>query len=275
MKRYGHRGGAAAGVLTGRLLAVRQLLPEPGTVDPFAAHAAARRSAPAHRPWVLANMVASVDGATALDGVSGGLSGPGDKEVFSALRGVADVILVGAGTARTEGYGPPRTGAERRAERRARGQTPYPRLALVSRSLDLDPADELFAAAPEPPIIFTVSGADPARRQALTAVADVVALDAAAGDATGEAEAGVDLARALGELRTRGASVVLTEGGPNLLGQLVAGGLLDELDLTLAPKLVGGGSPRVAHGRAELTSNLDLAHLWEADGLLLARYVRR
>lgn len=271
--------GLASGVLTGRLLAVRQLLPEPGEVDPVVAHAAAHRPAPAHRPWVLANMVASVDGATALDGVSGGLSGPGDKEVFSALRAVADVILVAAGTARAEGYGPPRTGAERRAQRQARGQTPYPRLALVSRSLDFDPAAELFAAAPEPPIVFTVSGADPGRRQALAAVAEVVVLGADTGDDAptdgGFAEAGVDLARALGELRTRGASMVLTEGGPDLLGQLVAGGLLDELDLTLAPKLVGGDSPRLAPGPAEAPTDLDLAHLWEAEGLLLARYVRR
>ena len=84
-------------------------------------------------------MVASVDGATAIDGVSGGLGGPADKQVFSAIRGVADVILAGAGTVRAERYGPPRTPPSIQAARRARGQAAKPRLAVVSRSLDLDP----------------------------------------------------------------------------------------------------------------------------------------
>ncbi|CAN5890461.1 pyrimidine reductase family protein [soil metagenome] len=251
---------------------MRQLLPEPGEVDPAVVHAAAFRPALAHRPWVLANMVASVDGATALDGVSGGLSGPGDKEVFSALRAVSDVIFVAAGTARTEGYGPPRTPADRRAEREARGQAPYPRLALVSRSLDLDPLAELFSAAPEPPIILTSATADRDRHRALSAVAEVVTVET---DPPGGEEAGVDLGRALGELGTRGVSVVLTEGGPALIGQLVAAGLLDELNLTLAPKLVGGTSARLASGPTEAPTELDLAHLWEAEGMLLCRYVRR
>lgn len=248
---------------------VRQLLPEPAEVDPAAAHATAARPSRGVRPWVLANMVASVDGATALAGRSGGLSGPADKEVFSALRSAADVILVAAGTARAEGYGPPRTPDRRRAERVERGQAPYPRLALVSRSLDLDPGGDLFTQAPERPLVFTVASAPADRRDALAEVADVVTLDRRGGVA-----AGVDLGAALDHLGTLGAAVVLCEGGPSLLGQLVVAGLLDELDLTLAPRWVAGPSARVAHAPAELAADLDLAHLWEADGMLFARYVR-
>ena len=147
---------------------MRQLLPEPAEVDPVAAHAAAVRPAPEGRPWVALNMVASVDGATALDGVSGGLGGPGDKAVFRALRGVADVILVAAGTVRAEGYGPPRTPPELQEARRARDQAPFPRIAIVSGSLGLDPTSRVFAEAPEPPLVFTGSEA-PADRVAVSA----------------------------------------------------------------------------------------------------------
>ena len=245
---------------------MRQLLPTPAEIDPAAEHAAARRPTPTDRPWVLVNMVASTDGATAIDGVSGGLGGPADKTVFSAIRAVADVILVAAGTARAEAYGPPRTPPERRAERALRGQRPYPRLALVSRSLDLDETAELFTAAPERPIVFTVTGAPAHRRAALDPVADVVALG----------DGGVDLAGALAHLHRLGAGVVLAEGGPGLNGQLVAADLVDELNLSLAPLLAGGSSPRLAHGDAPAQPTpLALAHLWDQDGLLFARYVRR
>lgn len=245
--------------------AVRQLLPDPGPVDPAAAHAAADRPAPPDRPWLLVNMIASIDGATAVDGVSGGLGGPGDKTVFSAIRAIADVILVAAGTARAEAYGPPRTGVDRRAERVARGQAPYPRIALVTRSLDLDPISSLFTEAPEAPLIYTTTSAPGDRRAALEPVAELV-------------EAGtdeVDLAAVLADLGARGARVVLAEGGPGLNGQLAAAGLVDELDVTISPLLVGGASARLAHGPGGAPTALALAHLWEDDGLLFARYVRR
>ena len=249
------------------MLNVRQLLPEPTDIDPAAAHAAAARPTPPNRPWVLMNMVASVDGATAIDGVSGGLGGPADKAVFSAIRAIADIILVAAGTARAESYGPPKTSANRRAERIDRGQSPYPRLALVSRSLDLDPDAAMFSNAPEIPLVFTVSTAPAARREALAARAEVVAMDGNDG--------GVDLPKMLAYLHDLGARTVLAEGGPGLNGQLVADGLVDELNISLSPILVGGDSARLAHGAAASPEPLTLSHLWEADGLLFARYVRR
>jgi riboflavin biosynthesis pyrimidine reductase len=172
---------------------------------------------------------------------------------------------VGATTVRTEGYGPPRTPAERRAERVARGQAPYPRIAGVSRSLDLDPAGPLFSEAPEPPLVYTVATSPADRRAALADRAELVVVD---GDA-------VDLAAVLGDLGRRGARLVLAEGGPGLNGQLVAADLVDELDVTISPLLVAGSSSRLAHGPDVTPLALELAHLWEADSMLFGRYVRR
>lgn len=248
--------------------AVRQLLPHPtDAIDPVAEHARAERPAPAQRPWTLLNMVASVDGATAVDGVSGGLGGEADRAVFRALRAVADVILVAAGTVRAEGYGPPRTSTELQAERTARGQTPFPRIAIVSRSLELDPSAPVLAEAPEPVLVLTGDDAPPERRAALDAVAEVRTVG----------RSGVDLERALGLLHELGHRTVLCEGGPTLNGALLDADLIDEVDLTISPQLVGGDALRLIAGAAPARRPLALAHLWhdDVDDLLFARYVRR
>lgn len=210
-------------------------------------------------------MVASVDGATAVEGVSGGLGGPADREVFGAIRAAVDVILVAAGTARAESYGPPRTSTERQADRVARGQSAKPRLALVTRSLDLEPTSPMFTEATEPPLIFTTAEASAAGTARFAGVAEVVA----AGSAS------VDLGQVLASLHRRGTRTVLVEGGPSLNGQLIAAGLVDEMNLTTSPLLVGGDSSRVARGTLAPPEALTLAHLWEHDGTLFSRYVRR
>lgn len=246
------------------MLAVRQLLPEPAEIDPVAAHAAAPRPTPGDRPWVLLNMVASIDGATALDGVSGGLGGPADKAVFSAIRAVVDVIVVAAGTARAEQYGPPRTSPANQAARRGRGQAPFPRLALVTASLDLDPSCSMFTEAPEPPLVFTTDDAPADRRAALHEVAEVVSL--------GPGRVGP--AALLADLAARGVRTVGLEGGPSLNGQFLEAGVVDEVNLSLAPLVVAGSSARMAHASGEAALHLRLAHVWEQDDLLLCRYVR-
>ncbi len=244
---------------------VRQLLPHPGEVDPNIAHAAIARPASPGRPWLLVNMVASIDGAATHQGVSDGLGGPADKRVFSAIRAVADVILVGAETIRTEAYGPPRTTPQAQAERSGRGQARLPRIAVISRSLKLDANAAWLTRAPEPPLVYTVPHAATADRAELRARAEVVEV---AGD-------GVDPTAVLVDLYERGARVVLAEGGPSLNGQLVAAGLVDEVNLTIGPLLVGGTAPRIAHGPAAgPTTAMTLVHLWEQDGLLFARYRR-
>jgi 5-amino-6-(5-phosphoribosylamino)uracil reductase len=128
---------------------MRQLLPAATDVDPAAAYAADLRPAPADRPWVLINMITSVDGATAVEGVSGGLGGPADKEVFRAIRGVADVIVVAAGTLRAEHYRPVQVRA-RSATPDSPGTAPD-RLAVVTARFDLDPTAAVFAESDPSP----------------------------------------------------------------------------------------------------------------------------
>ncbi|HVN51042.1 MAG TPA: pyrimidine reductase family protein [Acidimicrobiales bacterium] len=246
---------------------MRQLVPEPiGEVDPDDLYPADARPAPAGRPWVLLNMVVSVDGATAVQGRSDGLGGPADRAVFSTLRAIPDVVLAGAGTVRAEGYGPPRTSEAHRDARLARGQAAFPRLAIVSGRLELDARAELFTATPTRPIVITAGSAPDDRRAALAEVADVVV----AGDER------VDLAAALRELRARDAAVVLCEGGPMVNAQLLAAGMVDEVCVTIDPSLVGGSSARMIAGVGpSAPETLRLDRLLEADGVLLARYVRR
>jgi riboflavin-specific deaminase-like protein len=229
------------------------------------AYAEVDRPAPAGRPWVLVNMVATTDGGTAVDGRSGPLGGAPDRRVFPTIRAVADVVLAAAGTVRAESYGPPRTPEDLRAQRVARGQAEVPRLAIVTSSLDLDPTWELFTAAASPPFVVTTTDAPADRRAALEPVAELITAG----------EGRVDLPRALAQLADTGARVVVAEGGPSLNGQLLAAGLVDELCLTLAPLAIGGVSARIAHGPELAPVELALAHVLEEDGVLFLRYLRR
>ncbi len=106
-------------------------------------------------PWLRVNFVSSLDGAVAVDGRSGGLGTPADKQVFGLLRELADVILVGAGTARTENYGGARTSEALRERRAAAGLSPVPPIAVVTASGNLDPGMRLFTDTVVPPIVFT------------------------------------------------------------------------------------------------------------------------
>lgn len=245
---------------------MRQLLPEVvAEVDPVDAYASDERPAPADRPWVLVNMVASADGATAVDGRSGALGGPVDRAAFTAIRAIPDVILVAAGTARAEGYGPPKTPPALQTARRARGQAAKPRIALVTRSVELDFDRDLFADPASRCLVIAPEDAPAERLAAASAVADVVTAG----------RGGVDLPAALAQLGAGGARVVLAEGGPSLLGQLAAADLVDELCLTLSPSLVAGESARIVHG-PDLPGGLAPLHLervLEQDGVLLLRYV--
>jgi riboflavin biosynthesis pyrimidine reductase len=250
---------------------MRMLLPEPrGDADPAGLYAADERPAPAGRPWVLVNMISSLDGAAVVAGTSGALGGPADKVVFRAVRAVADAIVVGAGTVRAERYGPPRLDEALRAGRRARGQDDLPRLVVVSRSLDLDPDLPLFAEpGPRPLVLCPPDAAGGGAWRALGEVDDVVPC----GDRPGE----VDLAGALGLLGDRGCRCVLAEGGPSLNGDLLALGLVDELCLTLAPLVVGGDAPRIARaGGPGLAppEGFALERVLEGDGMLFVRAVR-
>jgi riboflavin biosynthesis pyrimidine reductase len=244
-------------------------------VDPAVIYGADHRPPTPERPWVLVNMIASVDGAaTDPSGRAGGLGGPADRRVFSAIRAVSDVVLAGASTVRTERYGPARTPAPLQEARRARGQAARPRIAVVTRSLALDLQLPLFREATDedrPIVITTTAGLDRARgtsgaARGLAAVAEIVV----AGDDS------VDWATALAALRTTArAGVVLLEGGPNTNAQLVAADLVDELCLTVSPQLVGADGPRIIAGSESVTlRHLALDRLLVEDDHLFLRYLR-
>jgi riboflavin biosynthesis pyrimidine reductase len=214
-------------------------------------------------PGIRLNMIASVDGSASAGGLSGALGGAADKKVFAAVRSVADAIVVGAGTWRAEGYGPVRFPEVVRAWRRDAGLAEVPPIAVVTATAGLDWSRPFFTETEARPLIITVAAAPSENVARAREVADVIV--------AGGTE--VDLVAAAGELRTRGFSHILAEGGPTLGGQLAACGLLDELCLTLSPLLIVGDAPRILHGPV-LTSpvKLDLVHLLEEDGFLFLRY---
>lgn len=204
-----------------------------------------------------AGFVHSVDGAIAVDGSSEGLSSAPDKAVFRALRAVCDAVLVGAGTARAEDYGPVLLSERGSAWRAARGLPPPP-LVLVSRSLDLDPGARCFTGPTRPIVLTCTAARAPA---GLTEVADVLV--------TGEES--VDLLAGLVALRDRGLGHLLCEGGPALLTDLLRLRAVDELCLTTTPLLVGAAPHLV--GDLDEPVRLAPVHLLDGgDGVLLVRY---
>ncbi|PVZ14198.1 pyrimidine reductase family protein [Actinomycetospora cinnamomea] len=216
---------------------------------------------------VRVNFVASADGAVAVGGLSGGLEAPGDAQVFGLLRELADVVLAGAGTVRAEGYRGARTSAAREARRRARGQAAVPPIAVVSTRGDLDPGAALFTDTTVAPLVLTAAdAADDARRRLGPAGAEVVAVSASDPAAT-------DPHAVVQALADRGLTRVLCEGGPVLFGSLLAAGCVDELCLSLAPQLVGGGPERIVAGPGlDGPRPLRLASVVAHDDGLMLRY---
>ena len=244
---------------------MRQIYPHVrDDVDPAEAYDDPRRFERRDRPYVFLNMVASVDGATVVDGVSGALGGQADRTVFLLLRSMADAIMAGAQTVRAEGYGPPKVREEHRAARAARGQAPRPRLACVSRSLNLDWGTPLFTESPDRPFVLTAAGGDPARISAASERAEVIAV----GDPD------LDMPAALRALADAGVASLLCEGGPTLNGILLEQGLVDELCLTVSPALVGRGGTSIV-GAPALAGPvpLELASVLTDDGYLFLRYL--
>jgi riboflavin biosynthesis pyrimidine reductase len=230
--------------------------------DPLAPYADADRCPRPGGCWVLSNMVIGLDGTAAVNGKVGALSTPRDAELFRRLRALADVVLVGAETVRRERYGPVRLADDLAAARRQRGQSD-PVLAVVSSSLDLDPGLPLFANADTArrPLVLTGAASDPSL---LADVSEVLVV----GDER------VDLYAALAELARRSLPIVLCEGGPTLLGELITADLLDEYCLTVAPLIGGDPLPAVDTSGLAMLRRFRLAHVAEEDDTLFLRYVR-
>lgn len=218
-----------------------------------------------HTPRVRMNFVTSADGAATNDGRSGALGGPGDRALMKVLRTMTDVVLVGAGTVRAEGYGGLGLPEEAQQWRLDHDLTESPRLALVSRDLDLDAEMSVFRKAERRPIVVTCASSDATKRDQLATVADVLVF--------GEDE--VDLSAALGELTHQGMSQVLCEGGPHLFGSLLEADLVDEVCLTISPMFVGGDAGRISASPSELLRSYRVASLLsDDDEFIFVRYVR-
>ena len=238
---------------------MRRLLPDRADLDESGLIEAYRLS-PGR--WLRLNFIAALDGAVTLDGVSEGLGSPGDRRIFTILRALADVVLVGHGTAAAEGYrGIEADSAVGRLRTRLERPATAP-IAVVSRRASLTTDSGLVTDAHSPTILITCAAADPDRRAALAAAGVVVLL---CGDDD------VDLPLALDRLAGLGHEHVLCEGGPALLHAALTAGVVDELDLSIAPALVGGATRLLPAALTDVV-RLELRQLLEEDGMLFTRY---
>lgn len=244
-----------------------RLLPDPGAVDSGELLGDLGLAARAHdeRPFLISNFAATLDGRIALDGRSGAIGDDGDHEVFVRLRTQVDALLVGTGTIGAEQYSRPIRRPELQAAREAIGLAPVPPLVTITRSGRLPLEIPLFhdptavvlvytsaggVAAPDVPAQVTVERIDPQRDGAL-------------------------LTGALHHLRSvHGIRSLLCEGGPLLLSGLLHERLVDELYLTVAPQLAGGGGEPTMTSGAALPAPTALELLWtlERNGSLYLRY---
>ena len=225
------------------------------------------RARPRHECWVTGHMVAGLDGTAAVAGRVGSLSTAPDQSLFPRVRQIADVVLVGAETVRREGYGPIRLTDEAREQRQRQGKSPTPPLAVVSRSLDFDWSAKVFADAPPDARthIITCEAADPVRRAEAEDVAVVIL-------AGGER---VEPAAAMQALAELGQRVVLCEGGPTWLGELVAADRLDELCLSISPLMGGDPLPMAVTPPGAGLTTFVLRNAMVEDSTLFLRYERQ
>jgi riboflavin biosynthesis pyrimidine reductase len=215
--------------------------------------------------WVRANFVSTLDGAAAGDdGRSGSINTGADRDVFALLRALSDVVLIGAGTARAEGYR--RLTIRSPLDKLRQSRPAHPAIAVFSRSGEVPPDLSQGRDSSGEVILVTCQSAGGAAidRARSSLGADQVII---AGDAS------VDLASAVGSLAGRGLPRMLCEGGPHLMGDLTAAGLLDELALTIAPTLIAGDHPRITAG-PPVAANLLPRLLIESDGTILGRWSR-
>lgn len=232
--------------MTARLVTMRRLMPDPRptTVSEQLETYRPWEEPREERPLVGMNFAATVDGRATIDGRSGPIGSKTDTGMLVGLRKRFEAVMIGAGTMRVERYGPME-----------------PLLVLVSGRLDLPWDAPVFAKAGEEVVIFTASEAEPPETAATVEVV--------------RHEGAVNLPEALRHLRReRGIRALLSEGGPHLHAQMQADGLVDDLFLTIAPKLSGGEAPRIIEGPLPDIAELELAWLLEEDGELFARYRR-
>jgi riboflavin-specific deaminase-like protein len=239
---------------------LNRLFPRPGELEP--ADAISRLDlgsrAPAGRPYLVLNMVSTLDGKAVVEGTTRTLGGDADRELFHHLRTQADAILVGAGTVRAERYGKAIKSDELRDKRAEEGLDPNPLMVIVSGRLDLPP---------DLPVL-----ADPGARVVVVTAAEHE-VEGVAADVT-YLRTGDDLPLMLARLREdHGVRSVLCEGGPTLNSYLLAAGAVDELFLSTSTQIVGGDALTIVSGR-QLHEPVKAELIWllEGDGDLFARW---
>ena len=243
---------------------VRILFPEPGetTIAELLDGYRPFESPHAERPHVAVNFATTLDGRAAIAGRSGPIGSSDDTEMLQRLRTRFDAVIVGAGTIRAERYGRLVSDPQLRARRERIGLPHDPLAVIVSGRLDLPWDAPIFTDGGGRILVFTSSNADPP--------------ETATPLRTSRHRDNVDLVAALRELRReRGVRGLLSEGGPRLHAQLQAAGLVDDLFLTIAPKLAGGDAPRILEGDLPQIAEMELVWLLESEGELFARYRRR
>ncbi|WP_270890005.1 dihydrofolate reductase family protein [Pedococcus sp. 5OH_020] len=211
-------------------------------------------AAPSGRSWLRVNFVSSLDGAvTGPDGRSGSINTAADFRVFQLLRRLSDVVVVGAGTVRAEGY--PALRDE---------DVDAPVLAVVSNSGALPETVARMTSPRGSALLLTRRQADPAR---LSSAREVLGED----NVVLVGDEAVDLVQARAALEDKGFRHLLCEGGPTLFGHLLAAGVVDEVDLTWAPAVVGGTHARIVRG-TDLDVDLSPLVLVEEDGSVIGRW---
>lgn len=213
---------------------MRRLLPSSDSPITIEQAYAASLGSRADRPWVGLSMVASIDGSTVLDGASAGLSSDNDIAVLGQLRSIADVVVVGSGTASGEGYGPPKKAGQR--------------IGVITRSGRIDTSTELFASGAG--FVITTNSA---------------VINGPAVDIIRAGTDEVDLHTALAAIPglCPGTTFIQAEGGPTLNGAFAAADLFDELNITTSPAMIGGGGPRLVN------NGPDIGHRFELEQLVL------
>jgi len=176
-------------------------------------------------PWILLNMITSSNGLATLNGLSGPLGGAADKALFTALRGIADIIIVGYSTVRAERYRPPQLTKELITERESLGQSPLPTIAIVSNRLNFDEEIPLFSSFEYNPVILTSSSSPEINRERVSSIGEVFLCG----------EDKVNLNEGVDTLSSLFGKIILVEGGPSLNAQFVEDDLFDELCITTSP----------------------------------------
>ncbi len=247
---------------------MKQIFPEEIEVDPAAVYNSDVRTHLKSRPWILLNMVNSVDGFISFEGRAGGLSGAADKNIYQIIRALADIILVGAGTIRAEKYKAPKTpDGDLAAFRESRGQEKRPRIAVISGELNLDPDMGLFAdrhLEDKPPLIYTKSESLEKGSSGFNSSAEIVAFP----------ESELNVSTIVEDLFNKNAKIVVCEGGPNLNSHLLAAGLIDEFCLSVSPRAVGGEDPATFLNRpVDSPTELSLDRILLEEEFLFCRYL--